>query len=78
MTAFWAAAWSALRLIEQFSPWFLGTVVRQFRFAMDVAFLLGWVVLVISAYQGGRCALNPFVHRLAVRLARKSAEGTTP
>lgn len=72
MTALWAGAWSALRLIEEISPWFLATFARQTRFVMNFGFLLVWALLLVTAYRGSRCAIVPFVHSLAVRLARKS------
>ncbi len=71
MTASWAVIWSALRGIEAVFPWFLATTIRELRFAVNLGFVLVWVFLLATAYGGGRCATIPFVHGLAVRLARK-------
>lgn len=72
MTALWVVSWGILRLIEAISPWFLGMLARELRFVMNLYFILGWAVLLVAAYQGGRCALVPFIHSLSVKLARKS------
>jgi uncharacterized membrane protein len=71
MTGVWAMAWSAFRMIEGISPWFLATVTREFRFAMNLGFVAAWVLLLAAAYEGRRCAVIPPVHSLAVRLARR-------
>lgn len=71
MTAFWSAAWGGLRLLEEVSPWFLGMVVREFRLVVNLTFLAVWVLLLIAAFEGNRGAVVPFVHRLAVKLARR-------
>ncbi|HZT31928.1 MAG TPA: hypothetical protein VFA33_18710 [Bryobacteraceae bacterium] len=72
MTAVWGLAWGLLRLLEQVCPLFLSMLARQLRFAMNVSFLLVWAALLITAYEGSRCAIIPYVHCLAVRLARRS------
>lgn len=72
MMGLWASAWASLRLIEGISPWFLGTLVKEVRFNMNLGFILVWAALLIAAYQLDRCAIVPPVHILAVRLARKS------
>jgi uncharacterized membrane protein len=70
----WGLTWVVLRISEAISPsWFLATCVRQLRFAANLLFLLIWLTLLVTAYGGGRCAAVPLVHRLAVRLARRSA-----
>lgn len=69
MAAVWAAGWGALRLAEAIAPWFLGTVVKELRLAMNLTFVLAWICLVAAAYQGRRCAVLPWVHALATRLA---------
>ncbi len=71
MTALWAAMWGALRGLEEVFPWFLSMSMRQIRFAMNLGFVLIWAFLLVTAYGGGRCATVPFVHSLAVRLARR-------
>jgi len=71
MTAFWAVAWGTLRLVEEISPWLLGVIARELRFAANLAFVLMWAALLITAYEGTRCAIVPPLHGLAVRLARK-------
>ena len=71
MTGVWASAWGALRLIEGISPWFLATLVKDLRFAMNLDFIVIWAVLLFAAYRQVRCATIPPVHLLAVRLARK-------
>jgi uncharacterized membrane protein len=73
MTGAWALIWSALRGVEAAFPWFLATTIRELRFATNLAFALIWVFLLATAYGGGRCATIPFVHGLAVRLARRNA-----
>ncbi len=75
MSASWAVAWSALRGIEALFPWFLATIIRELRFAVNLGFVLIWVLLLTTAYGGGRCASIPVVHGLAVRLARKFQRG---
>ncbi len=72
MTVVWALTWGILRLIEAISPWFLSTVTRQFRLAVNLGFIAVWLVLMAAAYGGSRCVIVPFVHRIAVRLARRS------
>ncbi len=72
MTAVWAVAWGALRLIEAISPWFVSTLAREVRYTMNLGFLILWAVLLASAYEGTRCVIVPYVHMLSVRLARKS------
>jgi hypothetical protein len=71
MTAFWAGAWGILRLIEHISPWLLGAMAREIRFVTNLAFVLLWVALLVTAYEGSRCAVVPPLHSLAVRLARR-------
>ncbi len=71
LTAVWAFAWSALRLIESISPWFLSVLVREIRFAVDLGFVVVWAALLITAYRGSRLALIPFIHSFAVRLGRR-------
>jgi uncharacterized membrane protein len=72
MTASWASIWGILRLAEKLSPWFLSVVARELRFAVNLGFLVAWVIVSVAAYRGTRCAVIPWVHSLAVRLARKS------
>lgn len=72
LTAAWGLAWGALRLVEEITPWFLGTLLRELRFAMNLGCLLVWICLLIAAYRGVRCAAVPYLHGLAVRLARRS------
>ena len=72
MAGAWGAAWGTFRLIEAISPWFVATLARELRFAMDLGFIVVWAFLLATAYGGGRCAVIPPVHSLAVRLARKS------
>jgi len=71
MTAVWAVGWGILRLVEQVSPWFTGIVAKEIRFGMSLGFLILWMWLLAAAFYGGPCIIIPFVHRLAVRLARK-------
>jgi uncharacterized membrane protein len=71
MTASWAAIWGALRGLEAVFPWFLATVMRELRFAVNLGFVVIWVLLLTTAYSGSRFASIPIVHELAVRLARK-------
>lgn len=71
MTGLWAGAWGILRLIEQISPWLLGAMAREIRFAANLGFVLLWVSLLVTAYEGSRCAAIPPLHSLAVKLARK-------
>jgi uncharacterized membrane protein len=71
MTGFWALVWSMLRLIEEISPWFLSTVARELRLVVNLGFLVAWAMLLVSAYDGRRFVIVPFVHELAVRLSRK-------
>ncbi len=73
MSTLWALVWSGLRGIEKLFPWFLSTTIRELRFVTTLAFALIWVFLLVTAYGGRRCAAVPFVHQLAVRLARRSA-----
>jgi uncharacterized membrane protein len=72
MSGVWVACWGTLSLIEQITPWFFSALIREVRFAMDLCFLLGWLLLLASAYQGERCAILPLIHGLSVRLARKT------
>ncbi|WP_321472936.1 hypothetical protein [uncultured Paludibaculum sp.] len=76
MAATWGLGWGALRVAEEITPWFLSTVARELRLALNLGFVLAWVCLVIAAYQGRRCAVFPTIHRMAVHLARKT-EGHT-
>jgi uncharacterized membrane protein len=71
MAGLWGVVWTALRLIEGISPWFLGTLARELRFAATLGFVVIWGCLVVTAYQGNRCAAVPLVHAWAVRLARR-------
>lgn len=71
LTALWAAGWGTLRLVEEITPWFLSTVMRELRFAMNLGFLFLWVCLLASAYFRVRCAVAPYLHSLSVRLARR-------
>ena len=71
LTALWAAGWGALRLTEELTPWFLSTVLRELRFAMNLGFLFLWVCLLIAAYLRVRCAIVPVLHSMSVRLARR-------
>ena len=72
MTTLWALTWSALRGFEKAFPWFLSTLLHELRVAVNLSFILIWIFLLATAYGGSRCATVPVVHRLAVRLARKS------
>ncbi len=72
LTAAWALVWSALRGAEKILPWFLSVVVRELRLAVNLSFVLMWVLLVATAYEGRRFAAVPLIHRLAVRLARRT------
>jgi uncharacterized membrane protein len=72
MSSVWLVAWATLRLIEEISPWFFATLIGEIRFVMNLCFLLGWMFLLVAAYQGERCAILPFIHRLSVKLARKT------
>jgi uncharacterized membrane protein len=79
MTAVWAGSWGTLRLVEHIAPWFTGVLAKEMRFAMSLGFLILWVWLLAAAFYGGPCIIIPFVHRLAVRLARKrSAQARLP
>jgi uncharacterized membrane protein len=71
MAGLWGVVWSVLRLIEGVSPWFLGTLARELRFAATLGFAVIWGCLVVTAYQGDRCAVVPMLHAWAVRLARR-------
>lgn len=71
MSAFGVLAWAALGVAEALSPWFLGVVVRELRFAFELGFLLTWVLLLVSAYQGSRFAMIPTLHGPTVRIARR-------
>lgn len=71
MSAFGVLAWAALGAAEALSPWFLGVVVRELRLAFELSFLLIWVLLLVSAYQGSRFAMIPALHGLTVRIARR-------
>ena len=70
MTAVWAVGWGILRLVEHVSPWFTGVLAKEMRFTMSLGFLILWAWLLASAFYGGPCIIIPFVHHLAVRLAR--------
>jgi len=72
MTIVWVLTWGILRLVEEILPWFPATVTRQFRLAVNLGFIAVWVILMAAAYGGSRCVIVPFVHRIAVRLARRS------
>jgi uncharacterized membrane protein len=73
MSGVWAGIYGGLRLVEHTSPWFLGMVAKHVRFAMNLWFMLLWVFLLVTAYTGSRFVVIPFIHRLAIRLARKPA-----
>lgn len=73
MSGVWGAAYGTLRLAEHSSPWFLGMVMKHLRFAVNLWFLSLWIFLLIAAYTGSRTVIIPFVHRLAIRLARRQA-----
>jgi uncharacterized membrane protein len=73
MSGVWASVVGALRLVEHISPWFLSTVAKHTRFAMNLWFVLLWLFLLVTAYTGSRVVIIPSVHRLAMRLARKTA-----
>jgi hypothetical protein len=60
-----------LRSAEEISPWFLATLAREIRFAANLIFLVIWAFLVGAAWRGCRLAVIPWVHELAVRLARR-------
>ena len=71
MTGFWASLWGSLWAIEHISPWFTSMIAKETRFAMNLGFATLWAWLLLAAYYGGRCTIVPFIHRFAVRLARK-------
>ena len=71
MAAVWAAGWGALRLAESAAPWFLSTVMREMRLALNLSFAVVWICLMVAAYQGRRCAVVPGLHLLAARWARR-------
>ena len=71
MGAIWVAAWSALRLVQEISPWFLATLAQEARFALNLCSLIVWACLLFTAYYGWRCAIIPYLHSLAVRFSRR-------
>ncbi len=66
-----ASLWLTLRGLAKISPWFLGTVLRELAFVTILASLLSWVALMATAYGGGRLVIVPFLHEMAVKLARR-------
>ena len=73
MSAVWAGVYGTLRLVEHISPWFPGIVAKHLRFAMNLWFLLLWLFLLVTAYTGTRMVVIPFIHRFAIRMARRPA-----
>jgi uncharacterized membrane protein len=71
MSGVWAMAWGALRLVQEISPWFLATIAQEARFALNFCAVLAWACLLFTAYRDWRCATIPYVHRMAVKLARR-------
>ncbi|MBN9658988.1 MAG: hypothetical protein J0H49_12465 [Acidobacteria bacterium] len=74
LTAVWGIGWGLLRFVEEITPWILSTFAREMRLAMNLGFIVAWICLLIAAYQGRRCAVVPFVHRMAARFARRGVE----
>ncbi len=71
LSMLWVAVWGALRAAEKLLPWFMAVLMREFRLILNLGFGLAWILLVITAYRGVRCAAVPFVHRLAIRFAHR-------
>jgi uncharacterized membrane protein len=78
MTASWAFVWGTLRLVEHISPWLLGVLARELRYVANVGFFLVWLALLMSTYEGTRCAIIPPIHLLAVRCARRFERYVAP
>jgi|GEM_PF-2079923 len=71
-SAFCAASWGVLRVLEHISPtWFLGAVMREARYLVNLIWALLWVALLITAYSGVRFVILPWLHVKAVRFARR-------
>lgn len=71
LTAAWFMVWLGLELIESITPWLFGAMVNQAQFIMNLAALGVWVCLLISARDGSRFVVLPYVHQMAVRFARR-------
>lgn len=67
--AAWAAVLLSLWVAESVSPWFLGTLLREARFAFNVICAGIWGGLVIAAYRGWRFSVIPPLERKAWRWA---------
>ncbi len=53
MTTLGALIRSALCRVEEILPWFLSTVARELRFAINICFVLVWVALLVTGTQEG-------------------------
>lgn len=78
MGGVWMLTWGALRVVEQFSPWFLGVLAREMRFVFNFWFLMLWGWLLLTAFDGGQSIDVPLLRQLAVRLARKQPRSQAP
>ena len=71
--AFWGLLWLSLQLAESLSPsWLMGAFMREMQFLTNFCFIIVWGLLMVTAYWGERFVSFPFLHQLAVRLARHS------
>lgn len=71
LAATWATVWTGVRALEQLTPWFLGALLREARYVVDLGFLMLWILLIFAAHGGARLAVIPGIHKWAVRLARR-------
>lgn len=78
LSVVWAAAWGGLRLAEHLLPWFLATVAKEMRLAMNLLFLMVWCSLIFAAFRGYRCVVVSKIERLALRFARKQPACSPP
>lgn len=72
----WALVYTALWVAESASPWFLGTLLREARFAANLIFAGIWGGLVVAAFRGWRFTVIPALEKQAWRWAARTHPAT--
>ena len=67
----WALVSGSLWAAESVSPWFLGTLLREARFAFNLICAGIWGGLVVAAYHGWRFTVIPPLEQTARRWAAR-------
>lgn len=71
MSSVFVAGWLVLDITEELLPWFVGGIVREVRVAAALGSIPVWILAMVAAYRRYRFAPIPWLHELAVKMARR-------